>query len=58
MPFKLSKIIIVSTAEVWSRKKTNKKWNFNIFQNNDIYFYIDKNEEFKTEKQMYIEYIA
>ena len=58
MPFKLSKIIIVSTAEGVEQEKTNKKWNFNIFQNNDIYFYIDKNEEFKTEKQMYIESIS
>ena len=58
LPFKLSKIIIVSTAEGVEQEKTNKKWNFNIFQNNDIYFYIDKNEEFKTEKQMYIESIS
>ena len=55
MPFKLSKIIVVSTAEGVEQQGTDKKWAFNIFQNNDIYFYIDKNNEYKSEKQMYIE---
>lgn len=45
-PFNLSKIVVVSTAEgVQSDGK--KKWNFNVFQNNDIYIYIDKNENYK-----------
>ncbi len=58
MPFQLSKIIVVSTAEGVEPQKTNKKWDFNIFQNNDIYFYIDKNNQYKTEKQMYIDSIS
>lgn len=45
MPFNLSKIVVVSTAEgVESEGKS--KWNFNVYQNNDIYFYIDKNENY------------
>lgn len=46
MPFNLSKIMIVSTAE-GVETEGNSKWNFNIYQNNDIYFYIDKNEKYK-----------
>lgn len=48
MPFNLSKIIIVSTAE-GNETKGNKKWNFNIYQNNDVYIYIDKNEQYRGE---------
>lgn len=46
MPFNLSKILIVSTAEGVEKEGKNK-WNFNVFQNNDVYFYIDKNENYK-----------
>ena len=42
MPFNLSKIVVVSTAEGVETKGKNK-WNFDIYQNNDCYFYIDKN---------------
>ena len=45
MPFNLSKIVIVSTAE-GVEIEGKSKWNFNIYQNNDIYFYIDKNNEY------------
>ena len=45
MPFNLSKIIIVSTAE-GQETEGEKKWNFNIFQNSDVYIYIDKNENY------------
>ena len=54
MPFELSKIIIVSTAEGIEEKESNKKWSLNVLQNNDIYIYIDKNEQFKTNKEIYI----
>lgn len=46
MPFNLSKIVIVSTAEGIESEGKNK-WNFNIYQNNDLYFYIDKNENYQ-----------
>ncbi len=45
MPFNLSKMVIVSTAE-GKEKKGNEKWNFDIIQNNDFYFYIDKNYKY------------
>jgi hypothetical protein len=50
MPFNLSKITIVSTAEGEQNKEDggeNYKWNFNINQSNDVYFNIEKNEEYK-----------
>lgn len=45
MPFNLSKIVLVSTAEGVESEGKNK-WNFNVYQNNDVYFYIDKNENY------------
>ena len=52
MPFKLSKIIIISTVEGNENKeKSESKWNFNIVQNNDVYFYIDKNEEYNFKEE-------
>lgn len=49
MPFVLSKITVVSTAEGIQREGTEEKWNLDIFQNNDIYFSIEKNEKNKDE---------
>lgn len=60
MPFNLSKIIMISTAE-GNETNGKKKWNFDIYQNNDIYIYIDKNEKYsgneKTIKSVKIENI-
>lgn len=60
MPFNLSKIIVVSTAE-GTETKGKKKWNFDVYQNNDVYIYIDKNEQYhgedKTIKSVKIENI-
>lgn len=50
MPFTLSKITIVSTAEGVENIGTEDKWNLSIFQNNDIYFSIDKNENNKEDE--------
>ena len=50
MPFNLSKIIMVSTAE-GQETEGDKKWNFSIYQNNDVYIYIDKNEAYKGEER-------
>ncbi len=51
MPFKLSKITIISTAEGIEdlQNDNNSKWKLNILQNNDIYFTISKNEEYNKE---------
>ena len=45
MPFKLSKVIVVGTVEGVEKNESDKKWDFSIFQNNDIHFYIDQNKE-------------
>ena len=45
MPFNLSKIIVVSTAE-GKEAEGEKKWNFDVYQNNDVYIYFDKNENY------------
>ncbi len=52
MPFILSKIYIVSTAEGVENSNSQEKWNLDIYQNNDIYFSIEKNENCKTEKRI------
>ena len=50
MPFTLSKITVVSTAEGIENKDSTEKWNLSVFQNNDIYFSIEKNENNKQEE--------
>ena len=45
MPFKLSKIIVVGTVEGVEKNESKKKWDFSIYQNNDIHFYIDQNKK-------------
>lgn len=49
MPFKLSKITVISTAEGEqnAENKEQTKWNLDINQNNDIYISITKNENIK-----------
>lgn len=50
MPFTLSKITVVSTAEGVQNDGALEKWNLSIFQNNDVYFSIEKNENNKEEE--------
>lgn len=47
MPFKLGKIMIISTAEGIHKEEAEETWNLNIMQNNDIYIEIDKNKNYK-----------
>lgn len=48
LPFELSKMIIISTAESKEIEKVdNLKWNFSVNQYNDIYLQIGKNDEYK-----------
>lgn len=51
LPFKLSKITIISTAEGIEDSQNDKdvKWKLNILQNNDLYFTILKNENYDKE---------
>ena len=55
MPFYLSKITIISTAEGVENIQSVEKWNMNIYQNNDIYFSIQKS---KNEKEEAIESVS
>lgn len=58
MPFNLSEIIVVSSAEgiTKSENPQNYKWNLDIMQYNDIYLHIGKNENYN--KNAYIESIS
>lgn len=47
MPFELSQLIVVSTAEGIDTEGGENAWNFDLAQNNDIYFYISKNKNYK-----------
>ena len=55
MPFELKKITIISTAEGQSLETNEEfsRWNEQINQSNDIYFFIDKNNNYN--KQAVIE---
>jgi len=51
MPFELSQLIVVSTAEGVENNKNENIWNFDLIQNNDIYIYFKKNEKLDSEVQ-------
>ena len=60
IPFILSKITVVSTAEGVEKENTEEKWNLDIYQSNDIYFSIEKSsdaEETQAIKKLHIENI-
>lgn len=44
MPFELSKITVISSSEGKDKVVEASKWAFDINQNNDIYLYIEKND--------------
>lgn len=49
VPFELSKIMVISTAEGIDtvEENTESKWNLNLIQNNDIYIEISKNKNYE-----------
>lgn len=50
MPFQLSKISVISSSEGIDRQATDTRWAFDVYQSNDVFLYIDKNEGYgKTE---------
>ena len=50
LPFKISKIVIVSSTDGVLAEGQPTQWAINVNQNNDIYLYIDKNKNYgKTE---------
>lgn len=50
MPFTLSKMIIISTAEGFEKEQTEHKWDMDIMQNNDVYIEITKNKAYKQKE--------
>lgn len=54
MPFQLSKIVVIGTAEGVEKEEGETQWNFAIYQNNDVYFYIDENKEKNKEEDLLI----
>lgn len=56
LPFELSKINIISSAKEETVKDENENWKMKILQNNDLYFYIDKNT--KNKKNLVIEKVT
>lgn len=46
LPFKITKIIVVSSSEGKEKQNNENKWALDINQNNDIYLYIEKNEKY------------
>lgn len=57
MPFKLSKIAIVGTVEGVEKEKSDLKWDFSIYQNNDVHFYFDENSNIKKSENLLIKSI-
>ncbi len=56
MPFVLSKISIISSSEGIDKETTDTKWAFDVYQSNDVFLYMDKNEGYgKTEAIQSIE---
>lgn len=50
MPFDIKKISLIQSVEGIEVEEEQKRWGFNVNQNNDIYIYIEKNEHYsKTE---------
>lgn len=50
IPFKISKIVVVSSTDGVQTNNSQNQWSIDVNQNNDIYLYIDKNKSYgKTE---------
>ena len=50
IPFKISKIVVISGVDGVQSSDSQMQWALNVNQNNDIYLYIDKNKNYgKTE---------
>lgn len=47
LPFDLSKISVISSVEGSNVEDATNKWNLAVSQNNDIYLYIKKNENYE-----------
>lgn len=50
LPFNIKEINVISTAESDITQGENQEWNAKILQKNDIYFVIEKNNNYKKEE--------
>lgn len=50
MPFELTKITVISSSEGVDKESGESRWAFDINQNNDIYLYIKRNENYKKQE--------
>lgn len=51
MPFEIKKISVISSSEGVDKDiNSESKWAFDINQNNDIYIYIEKNDDYKKQE--------
>lgn len=50
MPFCLNKVTIVSSVEGTDKDAGENRWAFDISQNNDFYFYIQKNKSYEKQE--------
>lgn len=50
MPFNIEKITIISSSESTDKDSETNRWAFDINQNNDIYIYLQKNENYKEKE--------
>lgn len=50
MPFLISKISTISTVDGKDVENSDYKWSLDVIQNNDIYIYIEKNEQYKKQE--------
>ena len=48
LPFYVSKISVISNVEGIDSEDNTNKWNLQVNQNNDIYLYIKKNDDYKA----------
>lgn len=48
LPFKLSKISVISIVEGTDVEDNTNKWDLAVNQNNDVYLYIEKNNNYKN----------
>lgn len=46
MPFELTKITVISSSGGVSKEALDTRWKFDLYQSNDIYLYIDKNNNY------------
>ena len=49
MPFQVSKISIISSTDGKDNPESEYKWNINCVQNNDIFIYFEKNENYNKQ---------